>query len=55
MVKPKGAPINYENPEEVVELMAWHLSQVFRATFKSKIERELENLKTQKLVSRHKG
>jgi len=44
------APINYENPEEVAELMAWHLSQIFRATFKSRMVKEIENLKHQKLV-----
>ena len=44
--KPKGASIDYENPNKVAELMAWHLARIFRATFKRKLEREVEKVKS---------
>jgi len=50
--KPKGAEIDYENPKEVAELMAWHLARIFRAAFKDKMEREVEKLKNQILMKR---
>jgi len=40
-----GAPIDYENPEEVANLMAKHLAKVFIATHKRKIEKELDKLR----------
>jgi hypothetical protein len=42
--KPQGAPIDYENPNEVAELMAWHLARIFRATFRKKLKREIGKL-----------
>ena len=46
--KPKGAGIDYENPNEVAELTAWHLAKIFRATFRKKLDREAEKLKIQR-------
>lgn len=43
--EPRGAGIDYENPNEVAELTAWHLAKIFRATFKKKLDREVEKLK----------
>ena len=43
--KSRRAEIDYEKPEEVAELVAWHLAKIFRATFKKKLNMEVEKLK----------
>ncbi len=46
--KLEGAEIDYENSKEVAEQMAWHLARIFRATFRDKLEMEVEKLKNPK-------
>ena len=48
--KPRGGGIDYENPDEVVELMAWHLARIFKATFRKKLDKEVGKLKSEKLT-----
>jgi len=43
--KNRAASIDYENPQEVADLMAKHLGKIFRAIFKQKMEQEIEKLK----------
>ena len=43
--EPIGADIDYEDPGQVRNLMAKHLSRIFIATHKRKIEKELDNVK----------
>ena len=43
--EPTGAPIDYEDPIQVRDLMAKHLAKIFLATHKKKIKKELDNIK----------
>lgn len=48
--KPRGAEIDYEDPKEVAEFIAWHLARIFRATFREKLIKEVEKLKQNREV-----
>ena len=40
-----AAPVDYDDPEQVGILMAKHLAKIFLATYRKKIEKELDKLK----------
>lgn len=44
----RGAQIDYENPQDVADLMAKHLSKILGIAFKKKIEQAIDDLKQRK-------